>query len=232
MGMLAAMVAASEHAGSVVNDLRRRDISSGDPPTGERRAVRSRRSRGRPRNANIDKQVLAAVLQVLRTRGYKAVTIDGIARKVNRARSSIYRRWPSKSHLVAYCIVTAMGASPATDEGALRKDLRAAAGTLRRAFSGPLKQALPGLVADMAQDRELAEAVRNQVLAARRKSMRDAIDRARARGEARRGLDVELLLDMLAGPFYFRTLFGHAPIDRRMTRDVVEYVLKIVAPRR
>jgi len=230
--MLAAMVEVSEHAEPIANVSRRKAVPGGDPLSAERRPVRSRRSRGRPRNANIDKQVLSAVLQVLRTRGYKAVTIEGIARKVNRARSSIYRRWPSKPHLVAYCIVTAMGARPATDEGALRKDLRAAAGTLQRAFSGPLKQALPGLVADMAQDRELAEAVRNQVLAARRKSMRDAIDRARARGEARKGLDVELLLDMLAGPFYFRTLFGHAPINRRMTRDVVEYVLKIVAPKR
>lgn len=230
--MFAPLLEAREHAGPIVSALRRKAIPGDGPLTRESRAVRGRRTRGRPRNANIDKQVLAAVLQVLRTRGYKAVTIDGIARKVDRARSSIYRRWPSKPHLVAYCIVSTMGASPATDEGALRKDLRAAAGTLRRAFSGPLRQALPGLVADMAQDQELAEAVRHQVLAARRKSMRDAFERARVRGEARQGLDVELLLDMLAGPFYFRTLFGHARIDRRMTREVVEYVLKIVAPKR
>ena len=198
----------------------------------ETHPVDHRRTRGRPRNANIDKQVSSAVLQVLRTRGYKAVTIEGIARKVKRARSSIYRRWPSKPHLVAHCIVSTMGASPAPDKGALRKDLRAAVETLRRAFTGPLQQALPGLVADMAHDHELAEAVRRQVLAARRTSIREAFDRASGRGEARAGMDVELLLDMLAAPFYFRALFGHAQIDRRMTREVVEYVLKIVARRR
>ena len=43
-------------------------------------------------------------------------------------------------------------------------------------------------------------------------------------------MDVELALDMLTGPFYFRTLFGHAPITRRMTRDVVDYVLRVAAP--
>jgi len=32
----------------------------------------------------------------------------------------------------------------------------------------------------------------------------------------------------LAAPFYFRALFGHARLDHRMTRDVVDYVLKIV----
>ncbi len=186
--------------------------------------------RGRPRNEKIDRAVVAAVLEVLRTRGYQAVTMVGIARKVKRARASIYRRWPGKPYLVADCLVSAMGASPAPDTGALRGDLRAAVGTFQRAFSGPLKRALPGLVADMAHDPQLAEAVRRQVLAPRRKSMRDALDRARARGEARRGLDTELLLDLLAGPFYFRTLFGHGRVDRRLTREVVEHVLKIVAP--
>ena len=39
------------------------------------------------------------------------------------------------------------------------------------------------------------------------------------------------MLDMLTGPFYFRALFGHAPISRRMTRDVVEYVLRVAARR-
>jgi hypothetical protein len=34
---------------------------------------------------------------------------------------------------------------------------------------------------------------------------------------------------LLAAPCYFRALFGHARIDRRMTRGVVDYVLKIVA---
>ncbi len=192
------------------------------------RTSRVRPPRGRPRNASIDRAVVAAVLEVLRTRGYQAVTMAGIARKVKRARASIYRRWPSKPYLVADCLVSTLGASPAPDTGSLRGDLRAAVGTLQRAFAGPLKQALPGLVADMAHDPELAQAVRRQVLAPRRKSMRDALDRARGRGEASRALDVELLLDLLAGPFYFRTLFGHGRVDRRLSRSVVDHVLKIV----
>lgn len=169
------------------------------------------------------------MLRVLQTRGYKAVTIDGIARKVRRARSSIYRRWPSKSYLVAECILSTMGASPAPDTGSLRADLTAAVETLRRAFSGALRHALPGLVADMAHDPELARAVRRQVLAPRRKSMRQALLRARRRGEARSSADFELLLDLLTAPFYFRILFGHGRVDRRLTRNVVDCVLKVLA---
>ncbi len=184
--------------------------------------------RGRPRNEDIDRAVVAAVLEVLRTRGYRAVTMVGIARKAKRARASIYRRWPSKPYLVADCLVSTMGARPAPDTGDLRSDLLAAVGTFQRALSGPLRQALPGLVADMAHDPKLAQAVRRQVLVPRRQSMRAALERARARGEARGGADIELLLDLLAAPFYFRTLFGHARVDRRLTRGVVELALKIV----
>ncbi|HEY4212675.1 MAG TPA: TetR/AcrR family transcriptional regulator [Steroidobacteraceae bacterium] len=185
---------------------------------------------GRPRDEQIDADVVSAVLSVLRSKGYRAVTIDGIARKVGRARTSIYRRWPSKRHLVAYAVVTELGENPAADTGSLRKDLEGAVGTLMTGFAGPLGQALAGLVADMAQDSELADSIREEVLAARRRSMRDAFTRAITRGEVRADVNAELVLDMLTGPFYFRVLFGHAPITRRMVTEIVEYILRMVAP--
>jgi AcrR family transcriptional regulator len=183
--------------------------------------------RGRPRNPSIDREVVAAVLKTLRDGGYGAVTLEGIAREVKRARTSLYRRWPSKRHLVAYTVLSEMGASPAADTGTLRGDLKATVRTLLLAFAGPLRQALPGLVADMARDADLAETFRREILDARRKSMRAAFARANARGEARGDLELELLLDMLTGPFYYRALFGHAPISRRMAFGVVEYILQI-----
>jgi AcrR family transcriptional regulator len=185
---------------------------------------------GRPRDERIDTEVVSVVLNTLRNEGYGAVTIEGVARQIGRARTSLYRRWPSKPNLVAYAVVSEMGDKPAADTGGLRGDLEAAVETLRKAFAGPLGHALAGLVADMAQDPALATSIRQQVISARRKSMREALERARKRGEARSGLDVELVLDMLTGPFYYRTLFGHAPVTREMTRLVVEYVLQLTAP--
>jgi AcrR family transcriptional regulator len=199
------------------------------PRTASREVPRSKTSLGRPRDESIDTEVVAAVLQLLRKRGYGAVTIASVARKVHTARTNLYRRWPSKRHLVAYAVVSEMGAKPAADTGELRADLEAAVQTLLRAFAGPLGQALPGLVADMAQDPELAAIIREEVLAARRESMREAFKRAEARGEVRKGFEIELLLDMLTGPFYYRALFGHAPITAHMTRDVVTYITRIVA---
>jgi len=73
-----------------------------------------------------------------------------------------------------------------------------------------------------------ARACRQQVLGPRRRSMREAIERARVRGEVRIDLDVELLLDMLTGPFYFSTLFGHASMKRKNTEQIVDCILRVM----
>lgn len=189
------------------------------------------RGRGRPKNECIDVEVVAAVLEGLRLRGYRGVTIEGVARQVNRARTSLYRRWPSKRHLVADAVVTELGAQPAPDTGSLRKDLKAAVGTLLTGFAGPLGKALPGLVADMALDPVLARMIREKVLVARRHSIRAAFERGMARGESGRRFDIDLLIDMLTGPFYFRALFGHLPATPAMANAIVDYVMAIVRPR-
>jgi AcrR family transcriptional regulator len=187
---------------------------------------------GRPPDSRIDAEVVAAVLQTLRTDGYGAVTIDGIARGIGRARTSLYRRWPSKRHLVAFAVMSEMGRDPAPDTGSLREDLMAVVGNLYKAFAGPLGQSLAGLVADMAQDSELAHLIRTQVIEARRGSMRAAFARGAKRKEMRPDADIELVLDMLTAPFYFRVLFGHKAITRSMSRGIVDYVLRAVVPDR
>jgi len=202
-----------------------RNKSSESTPT-------SVRARGRPKNQCIDAEVVAAVLEGLQSRGYRGVTIEGIARQVMRARTSLYRRWPSKRHLVADAVVAELGAQPAPDTGSLRKDLKAAVGTLLTAFAGTMGKALPGLVADMALDPVLARMIREKVLVARRRSIRAAFERGMARGESGREFDIDVLIDMLTAPFYFRALFGHLPSTPATVNTVVDYVLSIVRPAR
>ena len=185
--------------------------------------------RGRPKDRRIDEDVVFAVLDALRTKGYRHVTIERVAGTVKRARTSLYSRWPSKRHLVAYAVVSVLEAEPAPDSGSLRQDLVGAVDTLRRAFSGPLGQALPGLVADMAHDPELAKMIREQVLFRRRASIRKAISRGITRAEIGSEIDVDVLIDLLTAPCYFRLLFGHARITRPFINTVVDYALRAVA---
>src|SRR5258706_9171378 len=60
-----------------------------------------RRGRGRPRRAEADAEILDAALAMLRAGGYRDLSLDEVARRAGTAKSSIYRRWPSKAALAA-----------------------------------------------------------------------------------------------------------------------------------
>lgn len=186
---------------------------------------------GRPVDRSIDRAVVDTVLSELKHRGYRSITMEGISRKIGRARASLYRRWPSKRHLVAYAVVSELGAHPSPDTGSLRLDLMRTVETLISGFQGALGSALAGLIGEMADDPVLARTIRKEVLAKRRRSIRAAFRRGIKRGEIRSDVDIELLMDMLMAPFYFRALFGHLKLSAMMIETVVDTVLGGAAAR-
>jgi AcrR family transcriptional regulator len=62
------------------------------------------RGRGRPRRTETDAEILGAARALLREGGYRALGLDEVARRAGTAKSSIYRRWPSKAALAAEII--------------------------------------------------------------------------------------------------------------------------------
>jgi AcrR family transcriptional regulator len=58
-------------------------------------------TRGRPRRAEADAEIMEAALAMLQAGGYRALSLDEVARRAGTAKSSIYRRWPSKAALAA-----------------------------------------------------------------------------------------------------------------------------------
>lgn len=59
------------------------------------------RGRGRPRRPEADAEIVDAALAMLLAGGYRALSLDEVARRAGTAKSSIYRRWPSKAALAA-----------------------------------------------------------------------------------------------------------------------------------
>jgi hypothetical protein len=79
----------------------------------------------------------------------------------------------------------------------------------------------------MAIDPELARGFREQVLARRTGAIRSLLLRGIERGELRRDLDVDIAVDLLLGPIYYRLLMSGEPLTRafidRMVRAVMAY---------
>jgi hypothetical protein len=76
----------------------------------------------------------------------------------------------------------------------------------------------------------IARAVRTGFVAAWRDAMREVLERGVARGEIARGRDLDLAIDILAGPLAYRFLITGAPVDAFVGTRVVDLVLRGLGP--
>ncbi|MFB9238214.1 TetR/AcrR family transcriptional regulator [Plantactinospora siamensis] len=81
------------------------------------RPATSARPPGRPRSG-VDGAVFAATLATVHDLGYAHATVDRIAAAAGVAKTTVYRRWPSKGELITACLVDAFGPVPLAGETA------------------------------------------------------------------------------------------------------------------
>ncbi|MFI8972016.1 TetR/AcrR family transcriptional regulator [Nocardia asteroides] len=185
---------------------------------------------GRAREDRIDAAVLAATREVLDDNGYAELSIGEVASRSGIHRPAIYRRWPSKRHLVVAVVADLLGVRPTPETGDLRADLTVALRELVAALRDTsLDRVLPALVADLANDPELRAYFLATVFEPRRQSTASALRAAMARGEVDPDIDLDFVLDTVAAPIYFRALFGHLPLDDGLVDASVDAVLRLVS---
>ncbi|HZI12389.1 MAG TPA: TetR/AcrR family transcriptional regulator [Myxococcus sp.] len=206
----------------------RRAPRSRRPPAAE--SEESRRP-GRPRSEEAHGAILSAAISLIREVGYDALAIDAIAARAGVGKATVYRRWKTKETLVAEAIERIIRAIPIPDTGSTQGDLmvlmRGALGMYQEPQSAAL---LSGLVAAMARSPRIAEAARSGFLATRRDALRRVLERGVARGDLRDGLDLELAIDLLNGPLFYRLVVTGGRLDERVARNVVDVVLRGLAP--
>lgn len=160
--------------------------------------------------------------------GYGRLSVDAVAKRAGVGKAAIYRRWPSKQRMAVELIASvAVPAIDSPDTGSLRGDVRAYLVNARAALEHPLARLIiPDLLAEGNRNGELAEALLADIRDPRRAKASDLVSRAIARGELPADTDVELCLDFLAGPLYWRLTAIHSP----MAEDYVDRLAdKVVA---
>jgi len=179
---------------------------------------------GRPRSESADRAILGASVELLAQRGLAGLTLEGVAERAGCSKATIYRRWPSKLHLVVEAVAQ-LPPLPEPDTGELAGDLR----RLLRRFvailgSTPLSRVMPTLVAESAHDPELAVLLA-PLWRARREPLRRALERGVRRGELPDDLDHELAIDLLMGPLLARLFFGEGKLTRTDADRIVHAAL-------
>jgi AcrR family transcriptional regulator len=172
------------------------------------------------RSARVVEQVLTTTVELLGASGYGALRIDEVAASSGVNKTTIYRRWPTKSQLVTAALRHYHAPQPARDTGDLERDvtemfvqslstvdLRLTRGHMRMIL---LEQHDPELEAIRFELRESALAMR-----------KGRFEIAVERGELPRHTDVPLLMNLLSLTIYSRLLAFVEPPSAELVSEIV-----------
>ena len=196
------------------------------PPDGDRPG-----RGGRPRDPSRDGAIRAAILQVLAESGYAGLTMDAVAAAAGVGKATIYRRWRTKSDLVADAVAELSQASiDPPDTGSLEGDLRVLLRWLVGAVNGPLGAATLSLLSALPHEPGLREAFCDGPLVVWRSTFRDVWQRAEARGEVRQ--PGTAVASTASAPILQRWLFSGQPVSDDFADEVLaDVVLPLVSVR-
>lgn len=188
------------------------------PPSG--------RSRGRPRSSEAHLAILQASLDLLAEVGYDGFSMEAVAHRAGVSKATVYRRWPSKPALVVDLIDSIASSYSAPDTGSTRDDLNEFVGTVFRAITHSQYGAvLTALASEFQRNPEMAASFRARFLASRRASTLGILRRGVERGDLRPDADLELVVDLLVSPLYYRILVSGMPLSADYATSVVDHVL-------
>ncbi|SEP89940.1 transcriptional regulator, TetR family [Solimonas aquatica] len=180
----------------------------------------------RARGAATEQAILQATLELLHEGGYSALTIDRVAARARASKTTIYRRWKTKEHLVLAVLQLLPMPMPERSSGSLQTDLIELFRQFARIMAdSPLRGVLPMLVAECANNPALSHLL-VPVNERRRAPLRKLVELAIERGELATHTDVELLLDVIQGAIAIRMYFLLDKLDERWIRGLVQLLME------
>ena len=180
-----------------------------------------------PRQVRTRDRVIAATERILGKDGYARLTMERVAAESGVAKTTLYRRWPTKAALCMELYLEIAGRElQVPDTGNLASDLTQIANAVirlqTRTVAGP---AFLGLIAEAQINPDSRGAFLAEFAERRRKVTREVLQRAVRRGQLPRTTDIDLVIDTLGGAVTFRLLQSHAPLTKKFTEALVALVL-------
>jgi AcrR family transcriptional regulator len=166
-----------------------------------------------------------ATRALLAERGFANTTVEAIASRAGVGKATIYRRWPTREALLLAVTTADLPNIQAPDTGNLRQDLLLV-------FTQLAEQLRTGVPASYIGDL-IGESTRNpamredfDALVELRRSLCAAmVAQAKKRGDLRKGVDPDMVLDLISGALFYRKLFRDQPADAAYVKRAIDAVL-------
>lgn len=183
-------------------------------------------SGGRPRDRQIDQALISATLAILDSEGYVGVSLEAVARRAGTSRPAIYRRWSGRAPLVLAAAASRLVIPTPPDTGCTLCDIGDSFNVFLDSYRTIRPDALSALYSECAPDPDLRTEYMATIIEPARAAVGRTLDRAIARGDLRREIDRDLLLDIVGSLVHYRTMFGPDHLGDEQAEQAIELLLR------
>ena len=155
---------------------------------------------------SVDEKIEATALDILRTKGPSAVTIEAVALQSGVAKTTIYRRHDNRSSLLRAIVYSSSNSTEVPPGLTAYEMLQWFLGHARDTIENVVGRGT--VAALLVNDDPEFTALLLGMVRTRSQPLRDALRARIAAGELREGLDVELLISLLLGTFMAESIRG------------------------
>jgi AcrR family transcriptional regulator len=190
-------------------------------------ASKHERRRGRPRDEAARLRILKAALDLMDETAFAQVTVEAIAERAGASKTTLYRWWPNKAAVAIEAFTDAVTPElPLRDTGSLLGDLTTQAQNFARVLSGRGGRMLRSFLVAARCDPEVADAFRSIWSDPRRAEAKQMLRQKQANGQLRKDADLDLVLDSLYGPLYYRFLVKNDLPSQKYAESLAAQVIQ------
>ncbi|GAA1266473.1 TetR/AcrR family transcriptional regulator [Kitasatospora nipponensis] len=191
------------------------------------------RTKGRPRSAATDLAILEATREALAELGWGGLTMGHVAVRAGVAKTTLYRRWPSKNELVVDAVASLFDELEVADRGSLQADIEDVVVQFAAVLARPESQAaLLALFAEGSRDPQLRRRIREHIVDPQKRLVHQGLAHAQARGELTGEHDpvvateeIDIIFDTIAGAVEHRMLVIGEPASPEWIRRFTNLLL-------
>jgi len=179
-----------------------------------------------PRPNASEDEILEITFNLVAEHDVSGVTVDMVAARAGVSKATIYRRWESRSALLAAAMTRLRRPGTSPDTGSVRGDLAALlevlVGYLNRP---PTARVFASFVNAASRDAQLGT-LQGEISRDARLDYERVLRRGIEQGQLMRDLDIPFVIDLLIAPFLYRGIVEHAPVPPSDIDRVVDAILR------
>lgn len=188
------------------------------------------KSAGRPRSEASRQAILDATWKLLLHTSVKDISIEGIAKKANVGKTTIYRWWPNKVSVVLDAINGQMMFPPAIISGHSAKEMMIAQlERFGKTLKGRTGRIITEVFAESQGSQDLLEIYYKNFMLQHEEILANIIEQGKQSGEFAMNADTSLVVDMIYGSVFYRLMSNPETIQPQFFDSLAVLGLKVLS---